>query len=144
MGRVIHTDSTGKSRNRHRRTIAELMRRLGQKDHFDAEAQDMAATIVLALVAIDEGVQQTVQAWEKRDYWMKAERFIRDWGWVKESAANLDDVLRHEAWDLIPDLMMDLFPRFTDIQINKFTRSADTWQGNYAQLLQSDPLEQPY
>lgn len=144
MGRVINTNNPTTERNRNRRLIAELLRRLVSKRSVDEEARDMAATIVLALTEIDAGVRQTVSAWEKRDYWMKAERFLRDWGWVRESAANLDDVIRHEAWDLLPGLLLELSPQFADIQINRYTRDQDAWLGNYERLLDGEPLELPY
>ena len=144
MGRVIRTNSPTTVRNRARRTIAEMMRRVGEKRTMDDDVKDMAATIVLSLVTIDETIKQAITAWEKRDYWVKAERFQHEWLWVPEQAANLDDVLRHEAWDLIPDLLMELMPRFADVSVNKMTRKPDTWLGNYARLIDMKPLEQPY
>ena len=144
MGRVIHTNSPTKQRNQLRRTIVEMLHRLSRKGEIDEEAQDMAATIVFALVDIDAGVQGSAEAWEKRGYWMKAERFMRAWHWTKEVSANLDDVLRHEAWDLLPGLMLEIMPHFNDIQVNKYTRKASSWEGAYAKLIASDPLELPY
>lgn len=121
-----------------------MLRHIVERGAIDETVKDMAATIAFCLVEIDAGVHVTAAAWEKRDYWMKAERFMRDWKWAKESAANLDDVLRHEAWDLLPGLLMELMPRFSDIQINKFTRKPIFWEGNYAKLVASDPIELPY
>ncbi len=66
---------------------------------------------------------------------MKAERFVRQWEWTVEAAANLEDVIRNEAWDLLPELLADLFPRFADIQIKTMTRKPDTWQGAYKSLV---------
>ncbi len=144
MSRVINTDSPTKRRNRSRRTIAEMLRRLSQKTTIDDDAKDMAATIVYALREIEAGIEQTVNAWEKRDYWMKAERFSRDWDWVQETAVNFEDVLRNEAWDLLPELLADLFPRFADIQIKSMTRKPDVWQGAYALLMAEPPTELPW
>lgn len=144
MGRVINTNSPGKERNYNRRTVAEMLRQLSQKPSIDAEARDMLATIVYALRAIAEGNAESVRAWEKRGYWMKAERFLRDWGWVAESAYNLEDVLRNAAWDLVPELILDLYPRFADIQVKSFTRTAVTWSNNYARLIDEPPSEPPY
>lgn len=144
MSRVIHVNNPTTVRNQHRRTIAEILRLLGQKPKVDAEAKDMAAMIVLLLLEIKEGVEQTAQAWEKRDYWMKAERFLRDWDWIAEAAANLDDVIRHEAWDLLPELLSDLFGHFTDIQIKKMTRNSLDWRGAYRKLLAQPPSEMPW
>jgi hypothetical protein len=144
MSRVINVDNPAKKRNANRRTIAELLRRLSQKASMDEDAKDMAATIVFALREIDEGVEQTVAAWEKRDYWMKAERFLRDWDWTGEMAANMEDVIRNQAWDLLPELLADLFPRFADIQIKTMTRKQDTWQGAYKRLLSQPEGKTPW
>lgn len=144
MSRIINTESTTKIRNRNRRTIAEILRQLSQKPGIDSEAKDMLATIVYLLREIHEGVDQSARAWEKRDYWMKAERFLREWTWAPEIAANLDDVLRNEAWDLVPELIADLYPRFADVQIKTMTRKADTWRGAYARLMDDAPLELPW
>jgi len=143
MGRVINSNNPTKIRNQNRRTIAELLRHLGQKQSMDLESKDMVAAIVFALQEIHEGVDQSAQAWEKRGYWLKAERFLRDWGWCGEMAANMDDVIRHEAWDLLPELLADLFPRFADVEIKSMTRTAVTWQGAHHRLLQRAPLPLP-
>jgi len=144
MSRVINIDNPARRRNHNRRTIAELLRRLSQKSTIDDEAKDITATIVLSLRDIWAGVEQTSLAWEKRDYWMKAERFVRQWEWTVESAANIEDVVRNDAWDLLPELLAVLFPRFADIQIKSMTRKADTWQGACRQLMAQPPGESPW
>lgn len=144
MSRVINTNSPTKVRNQSRRTIAELLRQLSQKPEIDTEARDMAAAIVYMLNDINSSVEQTVTAWEKRGYWMKAERFLRDWEWARESAANFDDVLRNEAWELLPRLLAELFPQFTDIQVKKMTRSASEWKGAYKRLMNEPAPESPW
>ncbi|NHZ72720.1 MAG: hypothetical protein GWP17_06525, partial [Aquificales bacterium] len=93
---------------------------------------------------ISEGVEKSAAAWEKRDYWLKAERFMRDWEWAKETAVNIEDVIRHDAWDLLPELLAELFPHFVDIQIKTMTRKADLWRGNYQRLMAEDPSELPW
>jgi hypothetical protein len=144
MSRVINVNNPTKIRNQHRRTIAEILRRLSEKSAIDAETKDMAAMLVYLLRDIFAGVEQTAQAWEKRDYWMKAERFLREWSWSGEMAANLEDVIRNEAWDLLPRLIVELYPRFADIQIKSLTRPAETWQGAYAKLAGEPPAASPW
>lgn len=144
MSRVINTNSPTKIRNQHRRTIAEMLRRLSQKQTLDQESKDMAAMIVLLLREIHEGVVESAKAWEKRDYWMKAERFTQEWRWTLEVAADFEDVIRNDAWDLLPELMVLIFPRFADIQIKKLMRSPSTWQGAHQTLLSQPPTPLPY
>ncbi len=139
MSRVINVNNPTKIRNYARRTIAEILYLLPRKAKFDDEAKDMTATIVYCLREIDSTIETSAAAWEKRDYWMKAERFLRDWGWTKEVAANFEDIIREEAWDLLPELLADLMPHFTDLEIKSFTRKADAWQGAYKRLLADPP-----
>lgn len=144
MSRIINVNSPTKIRNRNRRSIAELLRRLIQKPDIDDEAKDMAATIVLLLREIQAGTEQTATAWEKRGYWMKSERFLREWEWVGESAANIEDVIRNDAWDLLPELMGALFPKFADINLKTMTRKPSLWHGMHKQLVESPPGKQPW
>ena len=141
MSRIINIDNPATIRNRNRRSIAEILRLLMQKPDLDAEAKDMAAMIVFLLQEIYEGVEKSAAAWEKRDYWMKAERFMRDWKWTIEMAADIDDVIRHEAWDLLPELLLMVVPHFDDIHIKTMTRKATLWRGAYGRLLKQPPIE---
>lgn len=134
MGRVVNTDSTAKRRNQERRTIAELLRRLSQKQGVDEDVKDMVAAIIRSLNAIDDGIESSAAAWEKRDYWMKAEGLRREWAWVSLLADEFTNMIREENWDDLPNMLIKLLPRFADIQVKKFTRTPDDWEGAYDEL----------
>ncbi len=134
MSRVINPNAPGKTRNQHMRTLAEILRRLASKQSVDDETKDMAAAMVFIFRDIHAGIDVSAMAWEKRDYWLKADRFRIDWEWVEQAAADCEDVIRNEAWDLLPRLMMDLFPRFAEIRIKKLTRKPELWRGAHAEL----------
>jgi hypothetical protein len=135
MGRVINPDSTGKTRNQLMRTCAELLRHLSQKQQPDADAKDMASSLVFCLREIDSGIEQSAQAWEKRDYWMKADELRMRWTWAGMTADQLAGIILNDEWDKLPEVMIRLLPKFNDIKITKFTRSESFWQGSYARLL---------
>ena len=139
MSRVIHVDSPGKRRNQSRRSIAEILRLLGRKGQIDEEARDMAASLVYLLRDIKETVDESAAAWETRGYWMKVERFVRDWEWIPELADNIEDVIRHSAWDLLPELLADLSPHFDDIHVKTMTRKPSDWHGAYRKLRTEPP-----
>jgi hypothetical protein len=92
MSRIIHTEAPGKVRNQHRRTIAEALRRLSQKSQLDDEVQDLAALIIFSLHGMADTIDRTTDAWEKRDYWMKAERFREEWRWLESTTDELSAV----------------------------------------------------
>jgi hypothetical protein len=139
MGRVINTDSTGKQRNQHMRTAAEILRHLSQKNTVDDDVKDMAATLVYCFREIDAGIDQSAAAWEKRDYWMKADEFRTRWGWAGGMADEIQAIIYNEEWQRLPDVMVKLIPRFADITITKFTRKESLWQGAYKRLLGEKP-----
>ncbi len=78
MSRVVNTDSVGKARNQHMRTAAEVMRRLSQKADLDDEAKDMVACLVYCFREIEDGIEEAMVAWEKRNYWISVRAFLRD------------------------------------------------------------------
>jgi hypothetical protein len=135
MSRVVNTDSVGKARNQHMRTAAEVMRRLSQKAELDDEAKDMVACLVYCFRNIEDGIEEAMVAWEKRNYWNKVEQFRQQWTWVGRASANLEHLIRTEAWDQLPPQLASLFGHFSEITINKFTRDSDAWEGSYNRLL---------
>ena len=139
MSRVINTDSTGKQRNQIMRTGAEILRRLSQKTAIDAEVKDMLATLVYCFREIEEGIDQSAQAWEKRDYWVKAEELRQRWSWPGDVADQIQAMIFKEDWNMLPPLMVKLLPRFADIKITKLTRDETLWQGTYERLMKEKP-----
>ncbi|HET90236.1 MAG TPA: hypothetical protein ENN99_05790 [Chloroflexi bacterium] len=136
MSRVISLDGPGKTRNHHRRTIAEALRLLTQKPQLDEEARDLAALIVFCLHGIADTVDQTIGAWEKRDYWMKAERFREEWRWLDPLADELSTVIYRGMWDQLPVILARLMPYFSDVKVKKMTRDPALWHGAYQKLVE--------
>jgi hypothetical protein len=135
MSRVINPYAPGKSRSYHMRTLAEMLRRLASKGNVDAETRDMLAAMVIILRKIDEGIDVSAEAWEKRDYWLKADRFRRDWEWTGKVADQLEAMIRGEEWDQLPAIMIELHRHLAGIQIKKMTRKPELWEGAYDQLM---------
>jgi hypothetical protein len=133
---IINVNSPGKRRSQARRTIAEALRHLYSKASLDAEAKDLAALIVFSLREIEQGVEESAAAWEKRDYFRKADQLRTEWAWAGKTAAALTKVLSAGWWEDLPDLLARLLPHFQDVTVNKLTRSPALWQGCYARLLQ--------
>jgi hypothetical protein len=138
MSRVISIDGPGKVRNQHRRTIAEALRRLSQKPQLDDEAKDLAALIVFALHGIANTVDRTTEAWENREYFLKAERFREQWRWLEPTADELSGVIHKGQWDQLPSVLAGLMPHFADIRVKQMTRKATLWQGAYERFMREE------
>lgn len=138
MSRIISTDGPGKVRNQHRRTVAEALRHLSQKPRLDDEAKDLAALIVFCLHGIADTVDQTIEAWEKRDYWMKAERFREEWRWLEPLTDELSAIIYEGRWGQLPAVLAQLMPYFAGIKVKQMTRTPRLWQGAYERFMRED------
>ena len=139
MGRVISIEAPGKIRHQHRRTIAEALRRLSQKPELDDEAKDLVALIVFSLHGIADTVDQAIDAWEKRDYYLKAERFREKWRWLEPLTDELSGIVGGNGevrWDELPAVLARLMPHFADVKIKQMTRKPSLWQGAYERFRQ--------
>lgn len=134
MSRVINTNGPGPRRNQAKRTIAEALRHLREKPTLDAEAKDLAAVIALALREISQTVEESATAWDDRDYYLKADRFRREWMWADQSSRELTVLIREGRWDALPPALAKLLPHVADVTITKFTRDPRVWQGAYDRL----------
>ena len=136
MSRITNIDGTpAAQRNRLRRSIAEILRRMSAKSAIDGEAKDMLAFIVVGLRLIDESIEKSCAAWEKRDYFLKADQFRREWTWLAPTADRLEDLVVTEEWSLLPTELAGLAARFSDVKINQMTKPASLWQGAYQKFL---------
>ncbi|MCS7070406.1 MAG: hypothetical protein NZM00_02800, partial [Anaerolinea sp.] len=113
------------------RTVAEVIRHLGQKQVIDDEAKDMISLLVYCFREIDEGIEASAQAWEKRDYYLKAEELRTRWGWAGRMADELQQLVFTENWDALPGYLLKIVPHVSDIKITKMTRSPEEWFGRY-------------
>ncbi len=134
MARVINTNSPGKRRNAYMRTIAEILRRLSQQSEINQESKDMVAMLVYCLRGVDQTVEESIAAWEKRGYWKKADDFQQKWWWSSLTAKSIEELIVAENWDTLPETMMRLFPHCADIKINRLTRNPEDWLGAYSKL----------
>lgn len=135
MSRVINVNSPGKVRNQLMRTSAEVIRHLGQKTEVDSEVRDMTALLVFCFRQIDQGIDDSARAWEKRDYWVKAEQFRARWFWVGTAADQIEGIILEGSWEILPSVLVGLLPHFDDIRIAKFTRKPSLWKGAYERLV---------
>ena len=135
MSRLINGPNPGTERNQLRRTIAEALRHLISKKKIDEESKDLVALIVYSLRGIVEGVDQSARAWEKRDYFVKADRFRMDWAWAEKYANKLEVILRGELYGELHLALAELAPKFSDITVTKFVRTEALWKGRFRQLM---------
>ncbi len=134
MSRLINPDSAGKDRARLSKAIVLAVRELANQTEVTNEAKDLAAFISLALKSISEGVDASVAAWEKRDYWVKADRFRMDWMWSGQFAEKMKSAILADDWGAVAMLSAQIAQKFGKVGVAKNHRLGKPWVGAYRQL----------
>ena len=134
MSRLINPDSAGKDRTRLSKAIVLSIRELAKQKDVTSETKDLAAFIALALQAIAEGIDASVLAWEKRDYWVKADRFRMDWMWTGQFAEKMKTAVLTDDWATIAMLMPQIAQKFNKVIVSENHRLGKPWVGAYLQL----------
>lgn len=134
MSRVINPDSAGKERTRLTKGIVLCIRELAKQKVITSDTKDMAAYIALALQSIADGIDVSVAAWEKRDYWVKADKFRMEWLWAGQSAAKMKAAVLGDDWATVAVLMPQIAARFAKIEVSDNHRLGKPWSGAYTLL----------
>jgi hypothetical protein len=137
MSRVINTQSVGKERNQLVRAIIISIRELMRQDKPDSNTKDLAAFIVIALKAISESVERTVTPWEKRNYWVKADKFRQEWAWAGTLSNELNSVLLTEDWPAIAAIAVEIGSKLNHIEVSDRHRMGKPWVGAWNKLKSS-------
>ncbi len=101
MSRIYSPDSAGKDRTRLTKTIVLALRELMKQNEPNELTRDLTAYVALALDEIAGNIDRSVEAWEKRGYWVKADRFRLEWEWAGSSAGKLRKALKEEDWGTV-------------------------------------------
>jgi hypothetical protein len=113
--------------------IRELM---GQSDVTD-ETRDLAAFIALKLDAIFETIEVTVAPWEKRDYWVKADRFRMEWAWSEKYAEEMREAVTEDDWQQVAATSAKTAEKLKKVEVPKRHRMGEPWHGAWEMLINS-------
>jgi hypothetical protein len=134
MSRIINPESAGKERTQFSKAIVLAVRELAKQTEVTEETKDLAAFIAVALKSISDGIDVSVAAWEKRGYWVKADRFRMDWMWTGQYAEKMKVAIFTDDWGTIAMLMPQIAQKFSKIEISNNHRLGKPWTGALKQL----------
>ncbi len=140
MSRIVSVEGTGTERTRLVKSIVIALRELMKQKEVDAHSYDLAAYLALALRMIDKNVEKTVVAWEKKDYWLKADKFRMQWAWVSSSAEKIEKALQADDWAAIAMQAVTIAQKMNSTQVSEKHRLGTPWVGAWA-LLKRDLIK---
>lgn len=134
MGRVIKIEGAGKDRKRLTRAIVLALRELMQQSEPDGKTRDLAAFIGLALQAVYETIDETVTPWEKRGYWLKADRFRLQWEWSGHVGKGMREAVLAGNWAEVAGLAAQVAEKLDNVKLPKRHRMGTPWKGAWEEL----------
>jgi hypothetical protein len=131
---IINPESAGKERTQLCKGIVLAIRELAKQTDTGTEARDMAAFIAVALGQISAGIDISVAAWEKRGYWVKADRFRMEWIWAGLYADKMKAALLSDDWATVAMTMTQVAQKLTKVEVPAGHRLGKPWVGAWRLL----------
>lgn len=137
MSRIINTETAGKERNKLLKAIVISIRELMKQSGVTKETKDIAAFISRGLLAVHATIEHSVAPWEKRGYWVKADKFRMEWAWTKDVGDSMLAAVLSEDWAVVAASAANVGERLKNIEVSERHRMGKPWVGAWA-LLQEE------
>jgi len=134
---VINPETAGKERNILQRAALLSLRELMKQTATDATTRDLAAFVALTLIAIGETIEPSVAAWEKRGYWVKADRFRMDWSWAGRFGLQMKAALLEDNWAQVAQVAGQAALKLANVKLPLRNRLGTPWVGSWDKLTKS-------
>ena len=134
MSRVINSESAGKDRTRLTKVVVIAIRELLRQKEPSDLSRDLIACVLMSLDGIYDTVDASVEAWEKRGYWLKADRFRMDWQWTKLLADQMRPLVMAENYGELIPLMVQVLQALDSVKVSENHRLGTPWTGAWKEL----------
>lgn len=134
MSRIINPESAGKDRTRLTKGIVLAVRELARQTEPGPASRDLAAFIALALLLISDGIEVSVAAWEKRDYWVKADKFRMEWAWAGQYGEKMRQAVQSDDWGTVALIAAQTAQKLSKITVPPGHRLGTPWVGAWEEL----------
>lgn len=143
MSPYINPDNATTERTRLKKGLVLAIRQLLLQKESNDLTRDLIAFILTALEKITQSIDVSVEAWEKRGYWLKADKFRLEWDWARILSDRLrPHVLSENYEEIIPDVL-EIARVLKDLTISEHHRLGTPWVGCWDKLKRSQANKTP-
>jgi hypothetical protein len=139
LSRIITRGSSGKDRLLFEKGIVVAIRELARQPDFDSTTRDLLAYVALSLLAIAGTIDESVAAWEKRGYWIKADHYRMEWLWTAKLGDEMKQAIIKEDWNNAAVIAAQVAQKLAQVKIAQKNRLGSPWVGSYQRLLKAQP-----
>ena len=137
MGRVINPEGAGKQRALLQKSVVLALRELSNQEAVGDTTKDLAAYLVLSLRAIAVTIDVSVGAWEKRGYWLKADRFRLEWDWADTLGRSMEQALQKDDWQKVALTAAQIAQKVNRVSLPRRNRLGTPWEGAWKKLMKA-------
>ncbi len=112
--------------------MALALRHAAAGEAEESTQRDVFAFLSLSLREVCDSVDETVAAWEKRDYWVKADRFRVEWLWAEQTHRQLTACLERGDLSGCTEAAAKLAAHVNGAKLPKKSASERPWSGAWA------------
>jgi hypothetical protein len=134
LSRLVKTESAGKDRLLLEKGIVVAIRELTRQTGMSETTRDMLAYIAFSLISIGETIDESVTAWEKRGYWVKADRYRMEWSWATHIGDEMKQAILTEEWGEVARLTGLVAQKLSAVKVAPHNRIGTPWTGSYKKL----------
>jgi hypothetical protein len=134
LSRVIKIESAGKDRTQMIRGVVLALRELMRQTGTDLLTYDLAAFIAISLSGIYETIDISVSAWEKRGYWVKADRFRMEWYWTDTLGQAMKQAILSDDWAGVARTAAQVAEKLGDTKVPVRHKLGAPWTGAWGKL----------
>lgn len=134
MSRIIKTQNGYRIREKALKLIGVAISEFSYANNIE-DCLNIAAFIALSLDEIENSVRETADAWEKRDYWVKADQFRSEWGWVGVTKSDLVKAVLSRDLNKIGEVFESLRKKRKVMEGMINPKKGMDYAGSFAQLM---------
>lgn len=134
MSRIVNSETAGKERNRAVKVLVISIRELLKQQESSDLSRDLIACILKSLDTIRESIDLSVEAWEDRGYWVKADHFRLEWQWSQMIAERIRPMVYEENYAEMIPVLVELLQSLDHVKVSEKHRLGTPWTGCWAEL----------
>jgi len=108
-----------------------------RQQDLSESSRDLAAFIGIALQELYATVDSSVGAWEKRGYWVKAERFRMEWEWSQRQGEKMVSAIMVEDWGAVAQVAATTGQKLMKVSVPVRHKIGAPWVGAYQRLIKN-------
>jgi hypothetical protein len=138
LSRVINPESAAADRGRLSKVVILALRELMKQTETSDRTRDLVAFMSLALREMYHTAETSVVAWEKRGYWVKADKFRMEWEWAEYQGRSLETALLKDDWANIAKSAAIIGQKLNKVKMGASIRGMveNPWAGAWEKIKQ--------